>query len=646
MGTGKRAACSLNVGKAAGGLTIAGKGNAETVAAGKTLQMNVAWTDGKPNNPEVAWEVTTPENASKIATISGKGVLTAISEGTVRVKATSMANPKETAERDITVYVPVKSVSLNTTTGTVSRGEGAKGLQLSVQVVSAIEGHRATGVTLGSAPKVTYAVDKEYEKYHSVDEETGIVTAGGTAGKNIPVTATVTAYNGYRKVLTCKVNVKDSNALKGISINRKKLSLGEGNIAVLTAALSPLNPDGEEGMTWESSNEAVATVDQSGKVTGVKAGSATITVRADGTVTKKGKPVHPAASCKVTVKPSITAIAFTNAKALEDKKLGTGKTYTIKTKLTLSGPGKAASTALLWESSDPSVATVSQKGVVKALRPGTVTITAKAKDNKAEGAQRPSPASVTFETYAAVSSIRLDRKTLTVGTNKESLYGVVRTARVLPENVTDPSIKWTASNGNIALAAVTAGTDPRTGSFADAGAGVTTKAGEALAVKALKPGTAKLTGMTTDGSKKKVTCTVTVHGEVTGLRLKESKGKKGLNDVTPATSESPLGGLERDPDGKTGKNIVKYTSNMKAGSSMTLTPVIEINGADSSKKAYKTYKKYTDTSVSYRSSDTDVATVNKSGKIAIKKGTGGKKVTIYAASADGKQTAQITITVK
>nr|MCR5234530.1 Ig-like domain-containing protein [Lachnospiraceae bacterium] len=64
------------------------------------------------------------------------------------------------------------------------------------------------------------------------------------------------------------------------------------------------------------------------------------------------------------------------------------------------------------------------------------------------------------------------------------------------------------------------------------------------------------------------------------------------------------------------------------------------------KKTYAAYKKYTDTSVSYRSSDTSVATVDKKGKISVKKGTAGKTATIYVVSADGKQKAEILITVK
>ncbi|MBR6469790.1 MAG: hypothetical protein IKS84_05365, partial [Lachnospiraceae bacterium] len=60
---------------------------------------------------------------------------------------------------------------------------------------------------------------------------------------------------------------------------------------------------------------------------------------------------------------------------------------------------------------------------------------------------------------------------------------------------------------------------------------------------------------------------------------------------------------------------------------------------------YKLYKKYTDTGVSYRSSDTSVLIVDKKGKIFVNKNTSGRSATVYATSSDEKYKAQISITV-
>jgi uncharacterized protein YjdB len=55
-----------------------------------------------------------------------------------------------------------------------------------------------------------------------------------------------------------------------------------------------------------------------------------------------------------------------------------GKKITLKTKLT---PAKAKTT-LTWSSSNKKIATVTQKGVVKGIRKGTVTITVKTANGK------------------------------------------------------------------------------------------------------------------------------------------------------------------------------------------------------------------------------------------------------------------------
>lgn len=101
-------------------------------------------------------------------------------------------------------------------------------------------------------------------------------------------------------------------------------------------------------ITWSSSNKKVATVSSKGKVTAKKKGTATITAKVNGKSYK----------CKVTVKnPYLNATK---------KSLEIGKTYTLK----LTG-----ATAKKYTSSKKSVATVSSKGKITAVKAGTATIT-------------------------------------------------------------------------------------------------------------------------------------------------------------------------------------------------------------------------------------------------------------------------------
>ncbi len=623
-GSGKSATCSFTVGEPVGEYTITGKGNVTALAVGKTLAMNVNWSGKKPQNPAMTWASEYPEYAS----VSDKGVVTGLSEGQTRIRAYSVADSNGVAGRYIMVYVPVKSVQLNTTKGMVSKAAGANGLQLSVKVTSTVPGVRATGVTLGTEPTVTWSVDPKYAENLQVTEN-GLVTAGNKPGNNIPVTATVTAYNGYSKTLTCKVTVKDENPLKGIKIASKKLSVGEGNKAVLSASLDPLNPDGNAEMSWSSSDPSVVSVDEHGVVTALAPGSAVITVTAQGTITSKGVSTHPSASCTVTVTPAVSKVEFIDAEKLERQGLGVGKSFTLKTKLSYSGNGKVATNGLTWKSSDPTIATVSDKGIVKAIKSGEVTITAASSDMKAGNTPAPS-ASVTLNVYTAVTGIQIDKTKLTIGTRQGALYGKISVVKVLPAKATDPSIVWTVSGDNVALAAIPANIHPAAGEYAGAGESVTTRKGEALALMGLHAGRVKLTGTAADGSGKTVTSTVTILGKVTEISLKTVAAKNGYGDVT-AREEG------------------KYESNLKAGSSLKLTPLLKIDGIGdepATKKEYAEYKKYTDVSVSYRSSNQAVASVDKNGKITTKKEAVNQSATIYVISADGKLTAELRIFVK
>ena len=122
-----------------------------------------------------------------------------------------------------------------------------------------------------------------------------------------------------------------------------------------TKALKATTNDSDAIVTFKSSNTKIATVSSKGVVKGVKAGTAVITAKVG----------NATATCKVTVKAS--TIKFAKASVTIYK----GKTATVKATATPSATVK-------YTSSNTKVATVSSKGVVKGVKAGTVTITAKA----------------------------------------------------------------------------------------------------------------------------------------------------------------------------------------------------------------------------------------------------------------------------
>lgn len=116
----------------------------------------------------------------------------------------------------------------------------------------------------------------------SSDEAVATVDANGkVTAKSIGLAdITVTTEDGGYTA-TCRVGVVRRPAgdvsVTGVTLNKTTLKLGKGTSETLTATIAPANATNKK-VTWTSSDPAVATVDASGKVTGVANGTATITV--------------------------------------------------------------------------------------------------------------------------------------------------------------------------------------------------------------------------------------------------------------------------------------------------------------------------------------------------------------------------------
>lgn len=145
------------------------------------------------------------------------------------------------------------------------------------------------------------------------------------------------------------------SASASAKLNKKSITLNVGKTYALKAR-------GIKGtVTWSSSKKSVATVTPMGVVTAVKRGTAIITA-------KYGKKKL---TCKVTVKQPVTSVKLNKTSATLQK----GKSLTLKATVF---PSNANNKTVTWKSSNKKIATVSSKGVVKAVGSGTATITASA----------------------------------------------------------------------------------------------------------------------------------------------------------------------------------------------------------------------------------------------------------------------------
>src|SRR4029077_18136350 len=123
------------------------------------------------------------------------------------------------------------------------------------------------------------------------------------------------------------------------------------------------NPLSGRVVTWSSSNPAVATVSASGLVTGVAAGSATITATSEGQSGTSALTVTNVPVATVTVSP-----------ASASGSVGATVQLTATLKDALGNP--LSGRVVTWSSSNPAVATVSASGLVTGVAAGSATITA------------------------------------------------------------------------------------------------------------------------------------------------------------------------------------------------------------------------------------------------------------------------------
>ncbi|MCH5171537.1 MAG: Ig-like domain-containing protein [Erysipelotrichales bacterium] len=135
----------------------------------------------------------------------------------------------------------------------------------------------------------------------------------------------------------------------------------------LSVKFTPYNTN-RKVVTWESSDTSVATISDTGKVTAIKQGTSTITATVIGE-----NDVLVQKSIILTVENVPISSLTLNKTSLD---LVINQTYKLTASIL---PDDATNKNIIWNSSNPSVATVTD-GIVEAISSGTSTITASSED--------------------------------------------------------------------------------------------------------------------------------------------------------------------------------------------------------------------------------------------------------------------------
>ena len=220
---------------------------------------------------------------------------------------------------------------------------------------------------------------------------------------------------------------------ESISLDKYSIALKEGKTDKIT--VDEVLPENTTNRTcsFSSTDESVATVDETGKVTAVGYGECDIVVTAyDGMSSD---------TCHVTV--------YCTGLSLADQQLLVNRVCTIDP-VYKNGYKGITSEQLTWESSDPDTATVDSMGRVTAHATGTVTITASIKD-PVFTSNRLVKASCKVTIGRMAESIKTDADTVTLYEGETHQI----TAEVLPDDTTDKGLTYSCIRESIAKVSAT-----------------------------------------------------------------------------------------------------------------------------------------------------------------------------------------------
>ena len=367
-----------------------------------------------------AENVTWKSSNAKVATVNETGKVSCNAKGKATISA--LVDGKVQATVTVSVTTLVESLTIGSKTGSFTLASGKK-LNLTAAVAPAEAANKA----------VTWAITEgsEYAKISG----SGVVTANKSL--TVPVTVTVQAAAKDGSGVTAQQEITINPLSYGVEIKRPNASenttlvwdMADRNVIRLSAKVYPLSA--EQSVTWKSSNARVATIDASGKITCLKAGTVTITATANDGSGKK-------ASFKLQI------VKLMKFLGLVDVSVAGGKSVTLKPLFT---PADPTNKKLAWSVSENEYGIkingsgkVSTKAVTE---PVNVTVTVSALDGSGVSA------SCEVTVYPATTKVTISAKD---GKLPASIFAdttLELTASSLPENTANV-YTWKSSNEKIA----------------------------------------------------------------------------------------------------------------------------------------------------------------------------------------------------
>lgn len=305
---------------------------------------------GKAALAEVVWS----SSNTKVATVSSKGVITAVAPGKATIKATANDGGGKNASYKVTVVQPVTGITIS---GPKKVAAG-KGISLTAKVTPANAGNK----------KVMWSVNGDGNM--KINKGSGKITTTANASGTYTVTAKSADGLIASASATCQITIVSGEITK-IKLNANKLTLfppktsaaASATTAVLAPTIESKGTADHSLITWTSSAPSIASVNAGGKITAKAPGKATITCAAIDGSNKK-------ATCVVTVAVPMSKLVIGTADG-NDGDIAIGKKVKMAAKY-YSNYGTPTNKAVSWEIAGYGNQTL--KGKVKISSNGTVSV--------------------------------------------------------------------------------------------------------------------------------------------------------------------------------------------------------------------------------------------------------------------------------
>ncbi|MGQ0539515.1 MAG: beta strand repeat-containing protein, partial [Gemmatimonadaceae bacterium] len=407
-------------------LTVSGTGVGSVAVSPAAVQLQVGASQeldatvldvngGAMPNAAISWSSAAPS----VATVSAAGRVSAVSAGVATITATASG---KSGSATVTVSAPaalaVASVSVTFNSPSVQVGQATQAVAVA---------RDANGQVVTGRPVLWLSDDPVLASVSA----TGLVTA--LAGGSATIAARV---DGVTGLATLAIGAPAPLPVYSVQLAVSPNAIATGQTAASTATLRDSLGNSLSGRTigWSSSRSTVASVGLGGTVTGVSAGSATITATSEGKSGSAGVSVSGSTPTVASVSVAVTASSLTPGQS-------TQATATVRD----SSGASLAGYTVTWTSSNTAAATVSPSGLVTAVAAGASTITATAGGKSGSAA-----VNVTNPVVASVT-VALSSGSLTVG---QTTQGTATAKDATGATIAGAVVVWSSSN--TAVAAVSA----------------------------------------------------------------------------------------------------------------------------------------------------------------------------------------------